>query len=482
MSQTSLKHDTVKGLLWSSIERFSVQGVSFLVSLIVARILSPADYGLVGMLTIFTAIAQCLIDSGFGNALIRKQNRTELDNNTVFYFNIVISLGLYGLLFAIAPWVSKFYNEPILTDLMRVSCLTLIINSFAVVQRADYTARLDFKTQARASLSAAIISGVVGIVLSINGFGVWTIVGQTITSSLVSTILLWIFATWHPKLQYSWESFKEMFDYGSKLLASGLLDTIYSNIYPIIIGKVFSASTLGFYSRAASYSQLPSSNITSIIQRVTFPVLSKMQDDDEHLRINYRKLLKMSAFIIFPMMCILAAVSKPLIIILIGTKWTFCYVLLIPLCFMMMWYPIHAINLNLLQVKGRSDLFLRLEIIKKILGVIVICLSVPFGVIVMCYASIATSILSLLINTYYTGKLINVGFLRQMHDLSGTLILSLIVFAVVFVGGNLCGNNWIWAIGGTVLGIAIYISLAKALHFQEVATSIEVLKNSLNNK
>lgn len=476
MPQENLKRDTVKGLLWSSIERFSVQGISFLVMLVVARILSPDDYGLVGMLSIFMAIAQCLIDSGFSNALIRKQDRTDVDNNTVFYFNMVVSLGLYGIFFAIAPWVADFYDEPVLKDLMRVLCTTIIINSLAVVQRADYTARLDFKTQARASFVAALASGAVGVTLALSGAGVWTIVWQQITTAAVSTILLWVFASWHPKWQYSWKSFRELFSYGSKLMSSALLDTTYNNIYPIVIGKIFTASTLGFYTRAQHFAQLPSSNITGIIQRVTFPVLSKLQNDDERLQRNYRKLLKMSAFIIFPLMCLLAAVSKPLVVILIGEKWSFCSVLLIPICFQMMWYPIHAINLNLLQVKGRSDLFLKLEIIKKCLGVTVLCLSIPFGIIVMCYASIGTSILALVINTYYTGKLINVGFLRQMRDLSGILILSLTVFAIVYVIGNVLTNNWLWLIVGGIIGIAIYLSIAKLLHFKELNTITEILK------
>lgn len=476
MSQDNLKHDTVRGVFWSAIERFSVQGVSFLVMLVIARILSPADYGLVGMLSIFMAIAQCLIDSGFSNALIRKQDRTDVDNNTVFYFNLVVSLGLYGILFAIAPWVADFYNEPILKSLMRVLCITVIINSLAVVQRADYTARLDFKTQARASFIAAVVSGALGIFLAVKGYGVWTIVWQQITSAGISTILLWAFASWFPRLEYSWKSFRELFGYGSKLMLSALLDTTYNNIYPIVIGKIFSAQTLGFYTRAQHFAQLPSSNITGIIQRVTFPVLSKLQNDDERLQRNYRKLLKMSAFIIFPMMCLLAAVSKPLIVILIGEKWAFCSVLLIPVCFSMMWYPIHAINLNLLQVKGRSDLFLRLEIIKKCLGVTVLCISIPFGIIVMCYAMIASSLLSLVINTYYTGKLISVGFLRQMRDLSGILILSLSVFAIVYIGGNMVVNNWLWLIVGGIAGAAFYLGTARLLHFEELKTTIEIFK------
>lgn len=476
MAEQSLKDKTVKGVVWSAVERFSVQGVQFLVTLVIARILDPKDFGLVGMLTIFLAVAQSLIDSGFSQALIRKQDRSEEDNCTVFYFNIVVSGLLYLLLYALAPFVAKFYSEPQLTDLMRVICIIIIINSFAVVQRALYTATINFKTQAKATFTSALVSGIIGIGLAMKGFGVWTLAWQQIIRAALNTILLWWYSSWRPRLIYSWQSFRVLFKFGSNLLLSGLLDTIYSNIYQITIGKIFSATSLGYFTQAKHIAALPSSNIQGIIGSVTYPVLSSLQNEDERLAINYRKLLRVSAFIVFPLMCGLASVSYPLINILLGEKWNFTATLLIPISFSMMWYPIHAINLNLLKVKGRSDLFLRLEIIKKILGVSMLAATFSFGLIVMCCGLVINSFIALFINTYYTGKLINVGFVKQMKDLSGVLLLSLSMAAIVYTITCFITNIYAQLIVGIIAGATYFTTMCFVLKLKEV----EFLKSLIN--
>lgn len=472
----SLKSKTVKGVVWSSIERFSTQGVQFLIMIIMARLLTPKDYGLIGMLAIFLAVAQSLIDSGFSQALIRKQDRTDVDNSTVFYFNIVVSSALYLILFIAAPFVADFYNQPELTSVMRVVCLGVILNSLAVVQRALLTVRIDFKTQAKASLSAAVISGCIGIVLAYCGFGVWSLVVQQLLNLSVNTLLLWIFSKWRPIAVFSWKSFHELFAFGSKLLASGLLDTLYRNIYPIVIGKLFSASSLGHYTRAQQFSEFPSSNVTGIIQRVTYPILCGIQDETERLEAVYRKFLKLSAFIISPLMIGMSAVARPFIDIVLGTQWGFCGQLLQIICFAMMWYPIHAINLNLLQVKGRSDLFLRLEIIKKILGITVLCITAPFGLVVMCYGQIFNSIVALVINTYYTGKLINVGFIRQMKDLLPTLLLSLTMFGAILLVNGFIEVNMHRLVIGVLVGIIVYASGSYIFKFKELQTLFSLIR------
>lgn len=472
----SLKSKTVKGVVWSSIERFSTQGVQFLIMIIMARLLTPKDYGLIGMLAIFLTVAQSLIDSGFSQALIRKQNRTDVDNSTVFYFNIIVSCSLYLILFISAPFVADFYNQSELTSVMRVVCLGVILNSLAVVQRALLTVRIDFKTQAKASLSAAVISGCIGIVLAYSGFGVWALVVQQLLNLSVNTLLLWIFSKWRPIAVFSWDSFHELFAFGSKMLASGLLDTLYRNIYPIVIGKLFSASSLGHYTRAQQFSEFPSSNITGIIQRVTYPVLCGIQDDMERLTNVYRKFLKLSAFIIFPLMIGLSAVALPFVDIILGVQWSFCGQLLQIICFAMMWYPIHSINLNLLQVKGRSDLFLRLEIIKKILGITVLCITAPFGLIVMCYGQIFNSIVALAINTYYTGKLINVGFIRQMKDLLPTILLSLTMFGTILLVNGFIESNMYRLIIGIMVGIVVYVSGSYIFKFKELQTLFSLIR------
>lgn len=472
----SLKKKTTKGVLWSAIERFSVQGVQFLVMIVMARLLTPEDYGLIGMLAIFMAVSQTLIDSGFSQALIRKKERTEIDNSTVFYFNLVVGLLLYFILFVVAPYVAKFYETPELTAIMRVICLGIILNSLAVVQRAILTSNIDFKTQAKASATAAIISGIIGVGMAYANYGVWALVGQQLTSLGVNTLMLWLYSQWRPSWCYSWKSFRDFFSFGSKLLASGLLETTYNNIYPIIVGKLFSAASLGHYTRALHFAQFPSANITGILQRVTFPVLCSIQDDDERLSNVYRRFLKLSAYIVFPLMIGLSAVAYPFVIFAIGEKWEFCALLLQISCFGLMWYPIHSINLSLLTVKGRSDLFLRLEIIKKILGVIVICATAPFGLVAMCYGKIISSLIALIINTHYTSKLIHIGFFRQMQDLFPILLLSLTMFGGIWFINQFIQQAEYQLIADISYGVVHYIGLSLIFNFSELKEIFSLIK------
>lgn len=474
--EESLKNKTVKGIVWSSVERFSVQGIQFLVMIVMARLLTPKDYGLVGMVAIFIAVAQSLVDSGFSQALIRKQNRTETDNSTVFYFNIVVGILLYLVLFAIAPLVADFYDSPELTALMRVICLSVVFNSFVVVQRALLTVNIDFKTQAKASLTAAVVSGVIGIGMAYSGFSYWSIVAQQLVNLGLNTLLLWIFTRWRPRWIYSWGSFRELFTFGSKLMVSGLLDVVYRNMYLLVIGKVFTASSLGYYTRANQFAEFPSSNLTGIMQRVTYPVLCQIQDDDERLAQIYRRFLRLSAFLIFPLLVGLSAVAEPFVLLLLKEQWLFAATLLQIICFAMMWYPIHAINLNLLQVKGRSDLFLRLEIIKKAIAVLILCVTIPMGLIAMCVGQILSSLIALIINTNYTGKLIQVGFLRQMRDLLPTLLLSLSMWGVVY-GITSCLSGTIpQLIVGIVAGMVYYIALSALFHFPELKELYSIIR------
>lgn len=474
--EDSLKNKTVKGIVWSSVERFSVQGIQFLVMIVMARLLTPKDYGLVGMVAIFIAVAQSLVDSGFSQALIRKQNRTETDNSTVFYFNIVVGILLYLVLFAIAPLVADFYDSPELTALMRVICLSVVFNSFVVVQRALLTVNIDFKTQAKASLTAAVVSGVIGIGMAYSGFSYWSIVAQQLVNLGLNTLLLWIFTRWRPRWIYSWGSFRELFTFGSKLMVSGLLDVVYRNMYLLVIGKVFTASSLGYYTRANQFAEFPSSNLTGIMQRVTYPVLCQIQDDDERLAQIYRRFLRLSAFLIFPLLVGLSAVAEPFVLLLLKEQWLFAATLLQIICFAMMWYPIHAINLNLLQVKGRSDLFLRLEIIKKAIAVLILCVTIPMGLIAMCVGQILSSLIALIVNTNYTGKLIQVGFLRQMRDLLPTLLLSLSMWGVVYGITSCLSGIILQLIVGIVAGMVYYIALSALFHFPELKELYSIIR------
>lgn len=443
-----------------------------------ARLLDPTDYGLVGMLTIFIAISQALVDSGFSQALIRKQKRTQTDNSTVFYFNIAVGLILYLILFFAAPAIARFYSQPLLVPLTRVIGLSVLINSFVVVQRALFTVQIDFKTQAKASMSAALVSGAVGIYMAYTGFGVWSIAAQQIVNLLVNVSLLWVMSSWRPSWAYSWKSFREFFSFGSRLAASSILDCIYNNLYLIVIGKVFNASDLGYYTRANQFASFPSSNLTGILQRVTFPVLCKIQNDDQHLRDIYIKFLRIAAFVIFPLMISLAAIAKPLVLVLLNQKWEFAAVLLQILCLSMMWFPIHAINLNLLQVKGRSDLFLRLEVIKKGVGVAILCATIPFGLIVMCWGLVLYSLLALIINTHFTGKLINVGFFRQMGDIFPILLYSLVMGAAEWGVTLLIPGNLLKVVVGMTVGVLTYLLLAKLTKSKDLQELLTLLKRN----
>lgn len=473
----SIKHKTLKGVFWSGVERFSVQGVQFVIQILMARLLLPSDYGVIGMLAIFLALSQSFIDSGFSNALIRKPDRTETDYSTVFYFNIVVGIFFYFLLFFTSPYIAAFYKTPILEPVTKVVALNLFINSLAVVQRAQLTIRIDFKTQAKASLTAVLISGIIGIWMAYQGYGVWSLAIQSVCNTGINMILLWIFSKWKPRKEFSWLSFKEMFSYGSKLLLSGLLDTTYKNLYTIVIGKKFAAVELGYFTRADQFAQFPSSNLTGILQRVTFPVLSSIQNDDERLKKVYRQYLCLSAYVIFPLMVGLAAVAHPFISLILTQKWIGAVVLLQILCFSYMWYPVHSINLNLLMVKGRSDLFLRLEIIKKLLGVIILVITIPMGVAAMCAGSVFSSVICLIINTYYTGQLIQVGFLIQLKDLLPSLFYSLSMGAVVYILISFLTSPVLQLVTGILAGFVYYISVSYLTRSKELHTLLSLVKH-----
>ena len=473
---STLKDKTVKGVIWSSIDRFTTQGISFVFSMLIARMLLPSDYGVIAMLGIFMAVSQCFIDSGFGAALIRKKDRTETDFCTVFYFNIVVACIFYGLLWLASPYIARFYDMPLLESVTKVWGLNLIVNAFGGIQNAKLSIAIDFKSRAKISVITTLFTGLVGLWFAYQGHGVWALVYQGVASAILRCILLWCIVRWVPKLIFSWKSFKELFSFGSKLLASGLLATVFENLSTIIIGKVYNAGSLGVYSRANHLAQFPSSNITGVLQNVTFPVLSTIQDEDERLANAYRRFLRLSAFVVFPLMLGLSAVADPFIRLTLTDKWAGSIYLLQIICFSLMWYPIHAINLNLLQVKGRSDYFLRLEVIKKVLGVVVLCVTVPLGLVAMCYGRIFTSVVCLGLNTYYTKKIIGYGFADQMRDLTHILIHALVMYALVWLVVQCLPGLWLQLIVGILVGMAYYLIGAYLMKFDELNELLLLLK------
>lgn len=441
----SLKQKTVSGLFWSFIDSFADVGMQFIVGIILARILSPREYGLIGMLTVFIAVSQSFIDSGFSNALIQKKKCSQDDYSTVFIFNLVISLFCYIILFVFSGYISAFYNEPILKPLIQVLGIGLVINSFGLIQRTILTKEINFKTQTKITIIASLGSGAVSLFLAIKGFGVWSLVALTLVRYGMTSLFLWIWSNWKPKLIFSQNSFKALFSFGSKILLSGLIDTIYKNIYYLIIGKFFSAKELGFYTRADHFKNWPSNYITTIIQRVTFPVLSTIQDDLPQLKEYYTKIIRASMLITFTLMLGMAAIARPMVIALIGEKWLPSVIYLQMLCFVGMFYPLHAINLNMLKVQGRSDLFLKLEIMKKSLAVPVIFIGIFWGIKVMIVGMMVNTIIAYYLNSYWSGRKIGYPMKEQIKDILPSFWLALILSIIVYLLGILLpfASHWI---------------------------------------
>ncbi len=448
------------------------QIIHFIVGIILARILSPMEFGLIGMITIFIAVSQSLVDSGFQQALIRKQDADNTDFSTVFYFNFALGLLFYIILFFSARPISRFYDEVQLTEIIRVFGLVIVINSLALIQRARLIKAINFKLQTKISILSSSISGAVGIYMAYNGYGVWSLVWRTVVNQLFQAVLLWLFNRWKPGLIFSLNSLKQMFSFGSKLLISGLLDTLYKNINLLVIGKFFSAGELGFYSRADQFQKLPSANITATVQRVSYPVLTKVQDESARLKEGYRKIINSTMFISFTSMLTLVAIAKPMILTLIGEKWLPSVTMLQLLCIAGMLSPLHAINLNMLKVKGRADLFLKLEIIKKVLAIPVIILGIIFGVTVMIAGMVFNSFLAYFLNSYYSGRLINYSVKEQIIDILPSFLIALSSGTVLFIPTLIFNSHFplmlfIQIISGIVL-IASLSELTKNRAYLEV--------------
>lgn len=478
MSQENLKYKTKKGVYWTFFNQFANNGLQFVVGIIMARMLTPSDYGITALPMVFMVVANVFIESGFSGALVRKQNITEEDLSTAFYYSISIGILCYLFLFLSAGWIADFYNEPVLVPLIRVTALSFLWSPLVTPQNILLQRKLDFKTPARIAITTKFIGAVIGISLAYFGYGLWSLVAMGVVSSLLTFIQTWLAVKWLPKTKWSKESFRYLWGYGNKMLASALLDRIYSNITTIIVGKFYSTAELGIYNRAYGYASLPAVQSTNIIQNVTFPILSKLQTDDTMLSEAYRRIIKSTAFVVFPMMMLLAALAKPFIILLISEKWIESVLLLQLLCFSMMWFPIHAINLNLLQVKGRPDLFLKLEIWKKCIGLGIMACTLSYGLVYFIAAGILSSFVMLMINTYYTDKIINLGFVMQMKDLLPSYVLSILTFTIIIIVNQFIESLWLQLIVGLCIGIAFYFGIAFILKFQE----LKDLKYMINYK
>lgn len=434
MSQDNLKSKTIKGAGWSAADAFLAQGVSFIIGLVLARILSPEEYGLIGIVMIFVTVLNSVVDCGFSTAVIRKQDANDDDYNTMFYTNMFFSIILYACLALSSPLIADFFEREELIQLVPAMGLTIIINALSLTQQTILTKRIDFKTKTKASLLSSVISGIVGVICAYCGLGVWSLVIQMLLQRALYTASLWKLNKWWPSFRFSWNSFHYMWGFGWKLLLSGLLDNIWKQIYQLVVGKFYNPATLGQYIRARHYADLFSSNLTTVVQRVSYPALAGIQDDKERMVAAYRKVIKVTMFVTAICMLFLGAISEPLIVCLIGEKWQEAATYLPLICISMSLYPLHAINLNMLQVQGRSDIFLCLEIIKKIISILPISLGIFVGIKAMLLGSIITGINAYFLNSYYTGKKLHYSSWMQLNDIKHSYFIALIIsFSIYFL-------------------------------------------------
>ena len=471
-----MKHKTVKGLGWSALDNAARYGMQFMIGIVLARLLSPDDYGLLGLVGIVTVVCTALVNGGFTTALIRKKNATEEDYNTVFICNLTMSLLLYGVTFLCAPLIADFFSREELTPLVRVSSLGLIIGALGMVQQTRLTKRIDFKTQTKITLVASAVSGVVGIGMALAGFGVWALVGQQLTSQIISTILLYIYNRWISCLRFSIESFHELFGFGWKMMVSILLDAVWKELYQVVVGKFYNPATLGQYTRAKHYAQLFSQNLTAVMERVTYPVLSSIQDEKERMVSAYRRMIRTSMFITTVALFSLGAVSEPLIYCMIGPKWHEASTYLPLICITYSLYPLHAINLNMLQVQGRSDLFLGLEVIKKIITLAPLFIGAFIGIMPMLLTNMVVGIIAYFLNSHYSGRLLGYSSWMQLRDIAPSYALAIAIALPVWFLKFLPLSYWIVLPMQIAVGATVFFACCKLFKMNEYKEIIDILK------
>lgn len=472
MQNPSLQQKTATGVFWNFLELTGRQGINVLVTLLLARFLTPGDFGLVAMLSVFFSIANALMDAGFRQALIRKKDATPVDYSTMFYTNLALGLLSYGLLFISAPAIASFYKEPRLILLTRVVGLVVIINSYQFVQVVDLTRRLDFKTQFKVTVPAGIISGVVAVVMATKGFGVWSLIAQMLISPLLITVSLWGVNQWRPIWAFSRNTFQELWGFGSKLLASSVMNVLFDNIYVIVIAKLFSSTLVGCFFFAQRIQSLVLHQLTISIQNATFPALASIQDDEVRLKNAYRKIMRTVAYLIFPAMTLLAVLAKPLFLTLLHPRWLPAVPYLQLLCIAGFMYPFHAINQNILQVKGRSDLFLYLELFKKFTVVTVLLGSVPFGIIAMLVGRILVSFLNYIPTVHFSNRLIHYPIQEQIEDILPILLVSMVTATI------LVASEWIFHLPKDNAWFLILRSIYSPLIFVIVAALAKIKTQS----
>ena len=454
---TSVKKTLVRGVVWNTIEKIVVKGAAFVIGIILARILSPSDYGLIGMLAIFITISNVFIESGFAKALIQNQECKDIDFSTAFVTNVTISLLIYVVLYISAPYIALFYDEPSLTLITRALSVNFVIGALNIVHRAKLMAKVDFKSLAIINFWGTIIGGAIGIFFAYKGYGVWALVFQTIASTASMMFMFPFYSKWTPSIKFATDSFRRLFNFGSKLLVTGVVATIVNNLTTILIGRYYKSGALGYYTRATQYSDLAATTINDVFNTVTFPVLSSLQNDKENLVRIYRRILFYTALITFPLLILLVLLAEPIVVIMLTDKWLPCVPLLQILCVARMFTPISSINMNILNAVGRSDLFMKIDLSKIPFILLATIIAIPFGVEAMAWSDLITTFLCFFVNAYYPGKLFHYGALSQLKDWKYIIISVMFMVGCVYLVLYLLHNLWLQLIIGLFVGLISYI-------------------------
>tara|TARA_B100001057_G_C22868977_1_gene957870 strand:+ start:1355 stop:2803 length:1449 start_codon:yes stop_codon:yes gene_type:complete len=475
---SDIKQESIKAILWSFIERFSHQILQIFFSIFLARILLPREFGLIAMTTVFVVIGNSFINAGFGHALIQKKNATIVDESSIFFFNLIIAFFVSLIFFSSSKFIANFYNEPQLIGIIKVLSLGLIFNAFGLVQRTLLSKILDFKTQLKVSLTTSIISGALAIYLALKGYGVWSLVALLLCTEFFNAFFLWVFCKWRPKFLLSLNSLKSMFGFGSKLFFISVTNSIFTNIYLVVIGKLFSASSLGFYYRAETFYKYPVVLINSVISQVSFPVFSKIQDDKPLLKNLLQKAISYVTFLTFPLMIGLIVVANPLIEIVLTEKWLPSVPYLQLFCIIGMLYPIQSINLNALNSLGRSDLYLKVDLLMKVLIVITILISYRFGITIIILGQVINSFIAYYLYTYYVGKLLHYPLKSQLNDMYTNLILSIVMGGLVYSLNFLNIENQLLLLTFQICsGVMTYFTLCYTLKIDLFINLLSIIKN-----
>ena len=457
-----------QSVFWSGVNRFSTEAIQFVVSLVIARLVAPSEFGLIAMLSIFISISKVFVDSGFHNALIQKQGRTDVDYSTIFYFNIGVASLLYAILFFCAPLIASFYKQPVLVPLTRWVALSIIISSLTLIQRTRLVISHNFKYQAAISIAAVITSGTVGILCALKGMGVWALVSQTLTSGIVATTLYWVCSKWRPLLVFSKDSFKSLFSFGSKILVSGILNAIYRNLYNLVIGKAYTPSDLGFYTKANSLTQMPTTSLAFTLQGAIYPFLCEAQNDNARLKTIFLKYTRMICFVIFPIVALVFVLAKPFVIVILTDKWLPAVPLMQILILAYALYPLCYINCQTLNVKGRSDLFLKTDLLVKGISVFILAASVPFGIKVMCWSMVLFYIINYVIVSYNVKKVVDANIFEQIKASTPSAVLSIASGAITLVVIFSFSNSWVKLIVGGGCFLGVYYVLARMFKMKEL--------------